>query len=149
MRNYSIELRRESDFYMGKDVSDRVYPKMTSSEADGERGTIKLRIGREAIELTPAEAQDIGQSIMNAGDGASDTPPPVREFTMCALVSETESAVLVEIGRKDRWIERTKIETMEPVRDPTGKQVTSRRITGAPVVISIKDMPVYLIRERA
>lgn len=79
-RDYSIEIRNEADYYIGRDVRDRQYAHMTSSVAadDATEGRIELRIGRgNAVALTVAEAKDVAETLLAAADGAMPKPDRV------------------------------------------------------------------------
>lgn len=75
-RDYDVEIRDAGMEYFNE--GHRFYANVSSTDAVGEDGAVKLRIGRsgQQITLTTSEAKEIGVALMNAAHGA--TPPRDR-----------------------------------------------------------------------
>lgn len=70
-RDYSITIRNQAQTYIGKNVQDRNYAKVSSSEAKGDEGVITLQLDRgKSITLKAHEAIKIGETLARAGHGA-------------------------------------------------------------------------------
>ena len=77
-RHYSIHIRNEAETYVGRNVQDRYYAKMSSGLApEGIDGKISLQIAHGTnITLTPEEADQIAKTLSSAAQGARYEGPP-------------------------------------------------------------------------